>query len=168
MACLKAYIAGDHAADALMLRAAYDSGRAIATSKTTAAHAMSYGLTKKLGIAHGHACMLTLPLLWENAQEFPELALTLKETAAVMRLPEARVPRLLRALVLCSGLGIPAMPDEAALQLLADGVNPERLGNHPVRLSRSDLLGIYRRALTPLAPQEEAAARQLWSEYEFC
>ena len=46
---LKAYLAGDaHAADE-MLEAAYQSGRAIQITRTTAAHAMSYQLTKTGG-----------------------------------------------------------------------------------------------------------------------
>ena len=57
------------AADA-MLHAAWESGRAIALTRTTAAHAMSYQITKRLGLAHAHACMLTLPILWEDEPDF--------------------------------------------------------------------------------------------------
>ena len=36
------------------------AGRAIDISRTTAAHALSYGITKNYGISHGHAVALTL------------------------------------------------------------------------------------------------------------
>ena len=62
---LKAYLAGDPHAAEEMLDASYQSGKAIQITRTTAAHAMSYMLTKKLGLAHGHACMITLPVLCE-------------------------------------------------------------------------------------------------------
>ena len=36
------------------------AGRAIDVSKTTAAHAVSYRITKRFGVSHGHAVALTL------------------------------------------------------------------------------------------------------------
>jgi alcohol dehydrogenase class IV len=39
------------------------AGRAIAVSQTTACHAISYPLTGHYGLAHGHACVLSLPAL---------------------------------------------------------------------------------------------------------
>lgn len=52
---LTAYLQGDRKAQDEMLHAAYESGVAILTTRTTAAHAMSYQITKKLGAAH--ACV---------------------------------------------------------------------------------------------------------------
>ena len=46
-----------------MLLAANMSGRAIAISKTTAPHAISYPFTAHFGIPHGHAVSLTLDKL---------------------------------------------------------------------------------------------------------
>lgn len=37
------------------------AGKAINIAKTTAAHALSYGFTKKIGLAHGHAVSISLP-----------------------------------------------------------------------------------------------------------
>lgn len=37
------------------------SGRAIAVSQTTVCHAISYSLTARYGVRHGHACVLSLP-----------------------------------------------------------------------------------------------------------
>jgi alcohol dehydrogenase class IV len=45
------------AADRLtLLLAGHHSGRAIALSQTSSCHAISYALTLRLGLAHGHAC----------------------------------------------------------------------------------------------------------------
>jgi len=49
----------DHVRSEMML-AANLSGKAINISKTTAPHAMSYGITSKYGVPHGHAVALTL------------------------------------------------------------------------------------------------------------
>ena len=43
-----------------MLMAAHFSGKAIDISKTTLSHAISYPLTSKCGLPHGHACALTI------------------------------------------------------------------------------------------------------------
>ena len=44
-----------------MLKAAYLSGCAIDIAKTTAAHALSYTLTSRYGLPHGHAVAMFLP-----------------------------------------------------------------------------------------------------------
>ena len=88
---LKAYLEGDpHAADE-MLDAAYQSGKAINISRTTAAHAMSYRLTKTFGIAHGHACMLTLPVLWEMMQDNSSMEPVLSGLSTAIRLGDLRM-----------------------------------------------------------------------------
>lgn len=45
----------------VMALASTESGLAITQTRTTAVHAVSYPLTTFFGIAHGHACALTLP-----------------------------------------------------------------------------------------------------------
>jgi len=47
-------------AKSMMLKAANLAGKAINISKTTASHALSYKITSKYGIPHGHAVGLTL------------------------------------------------------------------------------------------------------------
>ena len=48
-----------------MMKASHLSGKAINISRTTASHALSYGLTTKYNIPHGHAVALSLPQLME-------------------------------------------------------------------------------------------------------
>ncbi len=163
---LRAYLAGDaHAAEA-MLDAAYRSGRAIQISRTTAAHAMSYQITKMLGLAHGHACMLTLPVLWDKMIDNTDCLPVLMDLAQKMRLgSEYMGSRLLAGILIDLGLEPDAMPDEATLDALADSVNPERLGNHPMALTRNELKAIYRRAFTRRAGADRQVCIDLWKYY---
>ena len=163
---LKSYLEGDpHAADEMM-DAAYQSGKAIQITRTTAAHAMSYRLTKTLGIAHGHACMLTLPTLWELMLTHEEMTETLSDLSDKMRLGDPQMgPKLLRGILFDLEMEIPPMPDAAALDALADGVNTERLGNHPVAMSREDVRDAYRRSFIPLGENERQACLDIWNYY---
>ncbi len=141
------YIGGEAAAQDAMLLAAYESGCAIRISRTTAAHAMSYQITKKLGYAHGHACMLTLPHLWAHLLQSGGKAELLNELAAIIGQDAAKVPEFLLKLIADAGMTSERHPDEALLDVLAASVNVERLGNHPEKLSGDELRAIYREAL---------------------
>lgn len=163
---LRAYLAGDVHAAGEMLEAAYRSGRAIEMTRTTAAHAMSYQLTKRLGYAHGHACMLTLPYLWERLSEDETQLPILMELADRMRLGnEAMAPRLLKGMLIDLGMEPQGTPDAATLDALTDSVNPERLGNHPMALDRAAIRAIYVRALTPVSGMERQMCLDLWRYY---
>ena len=112
---LKAYLAGDPHAAEEMLDAAYQSGRAIFTTRTTAAHAMSYQITKLLGPAHGHACALTLPVLWDMLTENEETRPMMADLAEKMRLGDPLMgSRLLRGIL-------------ADLDMLPPGSDPGRV-----------------------------------------
>lgn len=163
---LNAYLAGDaHAADA-MLYASYASGVAIRQTRTTAAHAMSYQITKLLGYAHGHACMLTLPHLWRLMLRDAALSPRLNRLALALRFPGAEdAPLLLMGLLADTGMLPDRLPDEAQLTALASSVNPERLSNHPQALNASQLRAVYAAAFTPLQAEERAAALTLWRNY---
>ena len=163
---LKGYLAGDPHAAEEMLDASYQSGKAIQITRTTAAHAMSYQLTKQLGLAHGHACMLTLPVLWEEMAEHDELKEMLQDLSAKMRLGDPQMaPRLLRGILYSLEMDIPAVQDEAVLDALTDSVNTERLGNHPVTMTKEDVKEVYRRAFTPLCAAEKKACTDIWTYY---
>ncbi len=163
---LQAYLQGDPHAEDAMLDAAYRSGKAIQVSRTTAAHAMSYGLTQNLGIAHGHACALTLPFLWEQMTHCEEMLPTLASLAEVMRLgSDLMGPKLLCGMLLDLGMTAPAMPEDDVMDRLVATVNVERLSNHPVPLTAADIRTIYRRAFTPLRPNEAQACLDIWRYY---
>jgi len=163
---LKAYLAGDpHAADE-MLDASFQSGKAIQITRTTAAHAMSYMLTKRLGLAHGHACMLTLPILWEMMQEHEAMQGVLQDLSLKMRLGDMRmVPHLLKGILYDLEMDIPPVPDEELLEELAASVNTERLNNHPVSMTTEEIKTVYRRAMLPVNENVKRACLDIWRYY---
>ena len=163
---LKAYLAGDPHAAEEMLDAAYQSGRAIFTTRTTAAHAMSYQITKLLGPAHGHACALTLPVLWDMLTENEETRPMMADLAEKMRLGDPLMgSRLLRGILADLDMLPPPMPAEDVLDSLTDSVSAARLGNHPMPLSRDQIRAAYRRAFAPLPERERQACLDIWKYY---
>ncbi len=163
---LKAYLAGDPHAAEEMLDAAYQSGKAIFQTRTTAAHAMSYQLTKLLGLAHGHACLLTLPVLWDLMCEREEERPLMRELASRMRLGDPLMgSRLLRGMLIDLGMEAPPMPAEETLERLTDSVNAERLGNHPMPLDRAQIASVYRQAFRPILEPERQACLDIWTYY---
>lgn len=153
---MTAYLAGDAAAADAVLMAAYESGCAIRISRTTAAHAMSYQITKKLGYAHGHACMLTLPHLWRHLGEVPGLNAILGTEDGV---------NLLQGMLAELDMLSDALPDDDTLDTLAASVNTQRLGNHPEPLTTAELRAIYAQALTPVSEAEREGLASKWRHY---
>lgn len=131
------------------------AGRAIDISRTTAAHALSYGITKGYGISHGHAVALTLGGFIElNANAQPEdLAPNVDATnhsVAISHIMNAldassgieahqRFDQLLVQLGLNPSLTGAGIRDENARRALTSTVNVERLSNNPVQLAANDL-----------------------------
>ena len=156
---MDAYLAGDAAAADAVLEAAYESGCAIRISRTTAAHAMSYQITKRIGPAHGHACMLTLPHLWRRLGDAP----VLMELNRIMNTDDGA--GLLLGLLAALDMLPDALPDDALLDVLAASVTPQRLGNHPEPLTTAELRALYVQAFTPLDEQEREGLAALWRQY---
>ena len=163
---LKAYLAGDPHAAEEMMDASYQSGKAIFLTRTTAAHAMSYQITKLVGPSHGHACMLTLPVLWDRMCAQEEMKPLMAELAGRMRLGSPLMgSRLLRGMLIDLGMEAPPFPGEETLKRLVDSVDPERLGNHPMDLSRADIESVYRQAFRPILDPERQACVDIWRYY---
>jgi len=163
---LKAYLEGDSHAAEQMLDASYQSGKAIYYTRTTAAHAMSYQLTKLLGVAHGHACMMTLPALWDMLADNEEKKPMMAELAAQMGLGDARMgSRLLRGILLELDMPTPEMPDKETIEKLVHSVNMERLSNHPMELTEDDIRRVYRMAFAKVPENEAQACRDIWRYY---
>ncbi len=154
-----AYLAGDADAADAMLEAAYESGCAIRISRTTAAHAMSYQITKRIGPAHGHACMLTLPHLWRHMGDAPVIC----ELNTLMGTADGA--SLLLGMLCAADMLPDSMPDDATLDALAASVNVQRLGNHPEPLSKEALREIYVQAFTVCSEDERARLAALWRNY---
>lgn len=137
------------------------AGRAIDISKTTAAHALSYGITKRYGVNHGHAVALTLGEFIEDhassgARLQPAVSPDDHDAAMTFILdsldatdgPTARAQfiSLIERLALPSSLTDVGCLTLDELQTLASTVNAERLGNNPVVYDSASLIDILRRA----------------------
>ena len=131
------------------------AGRAIDISKTTAAHALSYGITKRYGVSHGHAAALTLgPLIRCHAGAMErDLATGARDDEHQRAMDEilhrlrsrtgeeacARFRGLLEKVHLAPIPSAFGIDTPSKRRHLATAVNPDRLSNNPVLLSTGDL-----------------------------
>lgn len=153
----RAYIMeGDPSAAAEIMQAANSAGRAINITQTTAPHAMSYKLTSLYGLPHGHAVAVCLPEVWEYMLAHTEetadkrgaayLRKVFDDIAASLGCADAsEAVAWFRRLLDTLELGYPQ--GVSGLDELAAAVNPIRLKNNPVPLSRDTLRDMYERIL---------------------
>jgi alcohol dehydrogenase class IV len=125
-------------------------------SKTTAAHALSYALTAHHGLPHGHAVAMTLPAVFEANADVTEADVNdLRGTAHVHDVirelcmllgadsPKKAVLRI-HEIIARIGLSVAWLSEHGidlseARDNVMRGVNAERLGNNPRRLSAREL-----------------------------
>jgi alcohol dehydrogenase class IV len=137
-----------------MSLAANISGRAIAISKTTAPHAISYPFTAHFGIPHGHAVALTLDKLllfnFQNAKlakvNFDllsryKLIFNLTKTKNIGELVEF-IKQLKRLSGLEDNLKLLGINLKKEKNKILSGVNEQRLSNNPVKLESKDIIPI--------------------------
>ncbi len=151
----KKYLANEKEGNEGMLLAAHRAGQAINLTQTTAGHAMCYKLTSLYGLAHGHAAALCVEALWKYMAEHTQdcvdargetyLKETLQGLAQVMGCRSVK-ESVLKYKEFLYGLALhrPVLREEKELEILKKSVNPERLKNHPVRLTENALEGLYR------------------------
>ena len=142
-----------------MLEAANLAGQGINVSKTTAAHAWSYGITSSYGVPHGHAVWLTLPQIFEVHNTAPDAAVLhpkgpeglktiMAQLGEILDIPN-RLESAAALRDLLSDLGVsPNMRDLGAKTLeqraaLSKQVNLERLSNNPIRFDRATIAQIF-------------------------
>lgn len=118
-----AHKALDLMASGQQLLGSYWAGRAIDISRTTAAHALSYYMTAKYGIPHGHAVYMMFPYVCRNNQH-PEF---IKEVPELQSLRDFARERGIE----WSGL----------VDTLFANVNAKRLANNPVELRKESFHG---------------------------
>jgi len=131
-----------------MAQGANLAGRAINISKTTAPHALSYGLTKKFGIPHGFAVATTLPYFLRHNYVHAQDDILRSRMEKLFELLDAAGPdqawsefrQLVRDLGIDELLSEFCPLPESDIQYLARSVNSERLQNHPVALNHDDLV----------------------------
>ena len=146
-----------------MAHGSHLAGRAIDISRTTAAHALSYGFTKSYGVPHGHAVALTLGAFIEAHADAADSVL--QDTVPADR-HRAAMSIIMSTLNASTGVqareAFTALADSIGLSLrlsdvgvtrieqvedLAARVNVERLGNNPVRYTAEQLTGMVAQGL---------------------
>lgn len=153
----KAYLSGDRSICSHIQKAAYDAGRAINITQTTAGHAMSYKLTSIFGISHGHAVALCNVGLVRYMTDNPNkcidrrgvayLKSVFSELAEIFGAKDAlEFPNAVKRFVAEMNFTVPHATDEQ-LSILAKSVNPVRLKNNPVEIDTNAAREIYREVL---------------------
>jgi alcohol dehydrogenase class IV len=147
----EAYLfAPTEAAAEKVLEAANLSGRAIRITATTAPHAMSYKLTTQYQIPHGHAVALCLAQVWDYVRRHTDACQDphgVSYLEGVLEAISALVsPEAFSAMLKTCGMEHPISQSRTAeLEALVQSVNPLRLKNNPVDLSRETLKALYER-----------------------
>jgi alcohol dehydrogenase class IV/choline kinase len=136
----ESYLANNQESATRILYAANLAGKAINIGKTTAAHAMSYKLSARFGLSHGHAVALCLPYVWEHLMSFDCLQPTKETYSGFME--------LLAKMEMFHDFGFSGHASDSLVKELVESVNPQRLSNHPVPLSESVLADMYCKILT--------------------
>ena len=126
---------------ALMAEGSYLAGRAINISKTTAPHALSYYLTAKFSIPHGHAVALLLGHFFQiNEEKTPKELYSMLGMASASDCCVFWYELMKKCSLETSLIRLGVVPGNADEMVLS--VNEERLSNNPVLLSKTDLINI--------------------------
>ena len=146
---------GDLAARHDMLLGAYYGGMCIATSSTTAVHALAYPLGGKYRIPHGVSNAILLPYVMRfnsvgNEDKFSDVALAMGLDVAGKSAKAATEAVIAALFALNRDLAIPADLKQwnitaADLETLVDGAAKvtRLLDNNPRAMSRTDIAAIY-------------------------
>ena len=142
-----------------MSRGSYLAGKSINLAKTTAAHAMSYPMTRLFGIPHGHSVALTIGSFIEfnshlnsdNISDSRGIKHVLNELEQINKLfnvkssKEARIKinSLMDKIGLERSLSQLGINDEEILKI-TENLNSERLSNNPRRVEKRDARNILK------------------------
>lgn len=132
------------------------AGQAINISQTTASHALAYKLTSHFAVPHGNAVGLTIGALMDFLQNESSRLEVHKQKHLQRRIRTIRdrlrfdssetatmgFRKLLENLGLPATLNAVGVEKQSDIDLLADSINPQRLANNPIPLTRSDIIQI--------------------------
>ena len=139
----KKYLDDDKSTYEPMMKCSELAGRAINIAQTTACHAFSYKLHKLKGFYHGQAVAVCLVYIWkymlEHNTDDVDLEILLAETELVSGYTPEKLEQLLNELGLLDDLTMTDVQFEETV----NGVNVNRLSNHPVAFRSDDIRNIY-------------------------
>ena len=160
----KKSINGDLDSKRNMAKAANFSGKAINISKTTAAHAISYPLTIHYNIPHGHAVALTLGNFFEINSEFTNeqinesrgdiyLRNIMKDLFNIFDVNNAKECKqywykLMKDVGLEIDISKLGIVDEKDIQIILNDVDPVRMSNNPIIISKEVIYNIISNMIT--------------------
>lgn len=141
-----------------MLEGANLAGRAINIAKTTAPHALSYGFTVHYGIAHGQAVSFTLPSFVVFNANVTDKDCQDPRGAAFVRTRMAELfktlgvensqsaKRKLESLI--TTIKLARNLSGASIDLINEGIDTDRLGNNPRKVSKKEAQAVIEKVLT--------------------
>lgn len=150
---MASYLQNDSVGNTKMLLAANLAGKAINIARTTAGHALCYGLTDLYGISHGHSAALCVSKLWPymlnnmnrciDTRGQNHLKQTFQEIADAMGCKKAW-DAVEKYNDIFSGIDLqPLKVKKVEFEALCAKVNEHRLKNNPVYLDREAILNLY-------------------------
>jgi alcohol dehydrogenase class IV len=142
---LEKAVQGDKAARSNMALAALYGGLAIAHTKTTACHAISYPMTAHYDVPHGLACALTVG----EVLKFNEPAMGNKGLEIAKRIGANSVNEAAKNIKqLITNIGLPITLHDAGIKdieiVVKDGFTPDRVKHNPRELKVDDLREILK------------------------
>lgn len=145
---------GDKLAHLYVAIGANFAGRAINIAKTTAPHALSYGITKYAGFPHGHAVAISLPIIINLNNKITEnncidkrgithVKNQLKRIANILNSEPLNLPKLISDYF--SSINIETKIKKLAisdsiLKDIVSRINFERMSNNPIYITKEELL----------------------------
>ena len=148
----------DVAASQIMLAANY-GGRAINITQTTAAHAFSYKITSLYKLPHGHAVAVGLPVIWEYMLGNMDKCIDVRGQKYLSSIfnqiahsigcndPQQAIV-VFREMMKDLDLKNPVTSNrEEELNVLTTSVNPVRMKNNPVRISKATAFMLYNKII---------------------
>lgn len=125
------------------------AGRAINTTATTAAHAMSYKITSLYNFPHGYAVAVCFPVVWEHMLSHDlsnELIKKFNDIANYMGFdnPKEAISWFKNKLNQLNMINPVSSNYDIDIKTLVDSVNPERLSNNPIQFDKEELTKMYK------------------------
>lgn len=150
----ESFLANENEGLSAVLLGANLSGRAIQITKTTAPHGMSYGITSLFHLPHGHAVALCFLEVWcfmtEALVAEPNLPQKTRLTGLFNQWDclfhgATSAQNEFRSLLTAWDMLPPPKATTEQIKSLTSTVNVERMRNHPIALTKTNIHEIYKR-----------------------